>query len=747
MYPIPEEFNDDFIKNLEINPIYIVKKISEELEIPINQVNATINLIKEGNTIPFISRYRKEVTGSLNEVQVRDIFHKLTFHENLEERRIEIIKNIYSQGKLNKDLYINILKCQSISELEDIYAPYKKKKKTRAMIAIEKGLQELAELMEKIEKIEKEAERFVDPEKGVNNIEEALQGAMDIIAEKIAQDMDNRKLIRDFIINSGEIITKGLKDENTSVYKMYYNYKEPLKQIKPHRILAINRGEREEELEVKIEFNDEKAIELLVSKYKIANNYHKEAITDGYKRLLLPSVIREIRNNYSEEANKHGINVFAENLRSLLMQPPIKKTRVLGIDPGIRTGTKAAALDETGKYLGSFVFYQEREDEAKKILAANIMKYKIELIAIGNGTGSIEVQQVVADTIREFNIPIYYTVVSEDGASVYSASEIGTEEFPDLDVTIRGAISIGRRIQDPLAELVKIDPKSIGVGLYQHDVNQKALSETLDEVVESVVNNVGVDINTASYALLKYVSGINLTLAKNIVNYREDQGLIKSRNELLKIPGFGEKTFQQAAGFLKVPESDDILDNTWVHPENYKVAREILELMKNKNDLTNEEKKLLMEKYNVGLTTINDIIQELKKPNRDPREDYPAPIIQKGVLRFEDLKEGMKVKGKIKNVVDFGAFVDIGIKEVALVHVSHLSDNYIKNPLEAIKVGDVKEFTIIEIDQIRKRISLSLKSNPFAVNTNKDKNKTKQSKNYAPGTLGSYLKNIDLNKL
>ena len=474
-------------------------------------------------------------------------------------------------------------------------------------------------------------------------------------------------------------------------------------------MLAINRGESEEELDVKIDYEEDEVNKEITLITKIANDYHKKAIIDGIKRLLLPAVTREIRNDFTEGADKHGIGVFAENLKNLLMQPPIKKTRIIGIDPGIRTGSKAVCISETGKFLDHFMIYQEKRPEAKRLLAEYTKKYQIELIAVGNGTGSHEIQEAVAEAITDYNLNMQYTVVSEDGASVYSASDIAREEFPNLDLTIRGAISIARRLQDPLSELVKIDPKSIGVGLYQHDVNQTSLSNSLDEVVESVVNNVGVNINTASFSLLKYVSGITTFVAKNIVEYRDDHGLIKTRDELKKIAGIGEKVFEQAAGFIKIPESDNPLDNTWVHPENYEIAQEIYNLLQKNKTLSSKEILELERKYDIGESTIKEIVEEIKKPNRDPREDFPKPIMQKGVVKFEDLKSGMKVTGKVKNVVDFGAFIDVGIKETALIHVSQMSNQFIKNPQEVLKVGDVKEFTIIEIDSVRKRISLSLK--------------------------------------
>jgi uncharacterized protein len=496
-----------------------------------------------------------------------------------------------------------------------------------------------------------------------------------------------------------------------STYQMYWDYLEPLSALKPHRVLAINRGEREGELDVTLAVDEDGAVAFLQSRTPTFNRYHREAIDDGLRRLLGPAVLREIRTEASEFADGHGIDVFSENLRNLLMQPPIKGTRVLGVDPGIRTGTKCAALDETGKFLEYFLIFQERDAEgAKKAIAESVRKHALRLIAVGNGTASHETQEVVAAAIAEAGLDCEFTVVDEDGASVYSASDVARDEFPELDLTVRGAISIGRRIQDPLAELVKIDPKSIGVGLYQHDVNQKRLSDTLDEVVGSVVNKVGVNLNTASASLLKFVSGINSGTAKKIVKYRESNGKITGRDQLKSIPGMGEKTFEQCAGFLKIPESSNVLDNTWVHPENYGLAEEILDLVRSGSEPTADARAALKAKYVVGDTTLSDIIGEIKKPNRDPREGFPQPVLQKGVIRFEDLVEGMKVTGKVKNVVDFGAFVEIGIKESALIHVSEMSDRFVKDPMEVLKVGDVREFRIISIDATRKRIGLSLKS-------------------------------------
>ena len=715
------EFTQETIDALIVNEVEIMKKVADEINIRVQQVSAVISLVEEGCTIPFISRYRKEKHGSLDEVQVRDCDHLFKSYKNLEERRLEIVKGIFGQGKLTDSLYNAAMSATTLTELEDLWAPFKKKKKTRGMVAIEKGLDALADAMLELDDvaIEEKAKEFVkedteNPELSVPTVEDALNGAKDILAERTSQDTNNRSAIHDLYMKEGMIKTKGIGDEEaakTSTYQMYWDYSEPLNQVKPHRILAINRGEREGALEVTIDVDVDSAVLLLQKKVKINNNYHKDAIEDGVVRLLSPAVIREIRSDEKDEADSHGIGIFSENLKNLLMAQPIKGSRVLGVDPGIRTGTKCAALDETGKYLGSFLIRQVTDpDGSYNAVNEAIRKYNIQVVAVGNGTGSPEVQAIVSKVISENYPDVRYTVVDESGASVYSASDIAREEFPELDLTIRGAISMGRRLQDPLAELVKIDPKAIGVGLYQHDVNQKKLSEMLDEVVGSVVNQVGVNLNTASYSLLKYVSGINSSTAKKIVAYRDSNGKITSREDLKKVPGLGPKAFEQCAGFLKISESADPLDNTWVHPENYDVARELLPLIQNKDKVSADFKKQLAEKYNLGETTLNDIIDELQKPNRDPRDGYPAPIMQQGVVQFEDLKEGMKVTGKIRNVVDFGAFVDIGIHETGLIHVSELSDSFVSDPMEVVKVGDIKEFTIIGLDKDRRRISLSLKS-------------------------------------
>jgi len=723
------EFTQELIDSLVVNEVDIMKRIAEELNIRVSQVSAVISLINEDCTVAFISRYRKDKTDNLNEVEVLECDHKFKSYKNLEERRLEIVRGIFAQGKLTESLYNAVMGAKTLTELEDLWAPFKKKKKTRGMVAIEKGLEPLADFMESENDdaaVEEEAKKYVktDNEDSALNVEtfmDAIMGAQDIIAERTSQNTENRAAVVDLYMASGSIQTKGIVPdgqdaetaEKTSVYKMYWDYSEPLNQVKPHRILAINRAEREGALSVTIDVPVDDAVAMLQKKVKISNKYHRDAIEDGLVRLLSPAVVREIRSNETDQADDHGIELFSENLKNLLMTQPIKGSRVLGVDPGYRNGTKCAALDETGKYLGFFKIYQEQNPkDAYDQINDAIDKYDIQVIAVGNGTGSQEVQAIVSQVLSDnySGSDVKYTVVDESGASVYSASPVATEEFPDLDVMVRGAISMGRRLQDPLAELVKIDPKAIGVGLYQHDVNQKKLAEQLDEVVASVVNNVGVNLNTASYMLLKYVSGINLSTAKKIVAYRDANGKIKSREELKKVPGLGPKAFEQCAGFLKIAESEDPLDNTWVHPENYDAAREVLSYVREGKQVPADLKKKLCEKYNVGETTMNDIIDELGKPNRDPRSDYPAPIMQKGVVKFEDLTVGMKVTGKIKNVVDFGAFVDIGLHETALIHISELSDTYVSDPMDVIKVGDVKEFTIIALDKDRMRISLSLKS-------------------------------------
>ena len=675
------EFTQEQIDALVVNEVDIMKKIATELNIRVNQVSAVISLFEEGCTVAFISRYRKEKTDNLDEVAVTSVDHLFKSYKNLEERRLEIVKGIFNQGKLTDSLYNAAMSATTLTALEDLWAPFKKKKKTRGMVAAEKGLEPLADAMLEMNDaaIEKEAEKYIktdneDKALNVETVKDALDGAKDIIAERVSQETKNREAIHSLYMATGNIVTKGIVPEGqteeqaqkTSTYQMYWDYSEPLDQLKPHRILAINRAEREGALDVTIDVDVEAAVAELQKKADIHNEYHKAAIEDGVVRLLSPAVLREIRSDEADEADNHGIGVFSENLKNLLMTQPIKGSRVLGVDPGYRNGTKCAALDETGKYLGFFKIYQEiNPKEAYDLINEAIDKYDIQVLAVGNGTGSHEVQEIVSKVISEnySDADVKYTVVDESGASVYSASPVATEEFPDLD-----------------------------------------------EVVSSVVNNVGVNLNTASYMLLSYVSGINKTTAKKIVAYRDANGKITSREDLKKVPGLGPKAFEQCAGFLKIAESSDPLDNTWVHPENYDAAREVLPLIQKGEKIPSDLIKKIAEKYGIGETTVNDIVEELQKPNRDPRDGYPAPIMQKGVVQFEDLKAGMKVTGKIKNVVDFGAFVDIGLHETGLIHVSELSDSFVKDPMEVCKVGDVHEFTIIGLDMDRRRISLSLKS-------------------------------------
>lgn len=704
------KMTEEFLNGLVVDESQIIEKIADEIEVRANQVSVTVKLLKEDCTIPFISRYRKEMTGSLDETKVREISHRMSYLEHLESRKIEIARIIFAQGKLSDELFSNIMKCGVASELEELYAPYKKKKKTRGMLAVERGLEPLADLMQSASSVDvdKAAPEFLNEELGVATIDDALSGAMDIIAERFSQDIDSRKRVRSMLDRSAKFVIEGKGDAESSTYGMYYDYSENVSTLKPHRVLAMNRGEKEGELIARIDFDLDYVKSENEKVVNPKNPYHKMAVEDGLKRLLLPSVLREMRSDLTLNAESHSIEIFSTNLKNLLLQPPISRRRVLGVDPGIRTGTKCAALDENGKYLSDIKFYQHRTEEAKKMIADIVKKHDIELIAIGNGTGSHDVQKAVAEAISEYKLNVKYTVVSEDGASVYSASPLAGEEFPQLDLTVRGAISIGRRLQDPLAEYVKIDPQSLGVGQYQHDVNQKRLSETLDESVESVVNSVGVNLNTASPSLLKYVSGVTPSLAKHITAHREENGSFHSRKELLKVSGMGAKSFEQCAGFLMIPSAEDKLDNSWVHPENYEIAREVMELLE-KGD-KKSVKSLVGEKHGVGDTTLRDIMEELKKPGRDPREDYPKPIFQKGVLSFEDLKVGMKVKGKVTNVVDFGAFIDIGIKENGMLHISEMSDSYVKHPTDVVKVGDVVECSIIKLDEARKRIGLSRKT-------------------------------------
>lgn len=716
-----------------MNKIY--QKIAEELQIREVQVEATVKLIDDGNTIPFIARYRKEVTGNLSDEVLRELDERLKYLRNLEDRKEEIIRLIEAQGKLTDELTIKIASTMVLSELEDIYRPFKPKKRTRATIAKEKGLEPLSLVIywqkEKRDLYEIAAE-YIDAEKGIENEEDAINGALDIIAENIADDSDYRKKIKSFCFREAVISTKAAKEEKSS-YEMYYDFSEPILKIPSHRILAINRGEKEEFLKVKLDKPEEKIIDYL--KKQIVQDYKSQfseilerTIIDSYKRLIEPSIEREIRADLSEKSEEQAIKVFGKNAKQLLLQPPIKNMTVMGFDPAYRTGCKIAVIDKTGKVLETTTVYptepQNNIEKSKKVLKDLIQKYHINMIAIGNGTASRESEMFVSDMIKEIESEIYYAIVSEAGASVYSASKLATEEYPDINVSLRGAISIARRLQDPLSELVKIDPKSIGVGQYQHDVNQKKLNESLTGVVEDAVNSVGVDVNTATPSLLSYVSGINGTIAKNIVKYRDENGELKQRKDLLKVPKLGPAVFKQCAGFIRIFDGKNPLEVTSVHPESYEVAEKLLaklgyfvDNLKDKSkleELKQEFKKVNVEKMakelEVGSLTLKDIMDELAKPGRDPREDLPKPILRSDVLKFEDLQQGMELTGTIRNVIDFGAFVDIGVKYDGLVHISEMSEKYIRNPSEVVSVGDVVKVKVIGIDQEKHKVSLSMKS-------------------------------------
>ncbi|ADH60342.1 Tex-like protein [Thermoanaerobacter mathranii subsp. mathranii str. A3] len=695
------------------------------------QVENTIKLIDEGNTIPFIARYRKEATGSLSDEVLRNFYERLTYLRNLEEKKQDTIRLIDEQGKLTEEIKEKIENATTLQEVEDIYRPFRQKRRTRATIAKEKGLEPLAKIISSNEVMNGDVKEYAKPylNENVLTVEEAYQGAMDIIAEDISDDAEIRKYIRNFTWNNGIIVTQALKKEK-SPYEMYYDYKEAVKTIPPHRILAINRAEREKYISVKIEVDSEriinKLIETKVNKASIFAEYYKRAIEDSYKRLIAPSIEREIRNALTEKAEEKAIIVFKENLKSLLLQPPIKGHVVMGFDPAYRTGCKIAIVDETGKLLDTATIYptppQNDIDNSKKVLKELIEKYNVTLIALGNGTASRESEMFIADLIKELSREVKYVIVNEAGASVYSASPIATEEFPDINVSLRGAISLARRLQDPLAELVKIDPKSIGVGQYQHDVDQKKLGEALNGVVEDCVNSVGVDLNTASVSLLKYVSGINTAIAKNIVEYRNQIGKFTSREQLKNVKRLGEATFTQCAGFLRILEGDNIFDSTAVHPERYETLEKLLKKFGYKKE-TLDRKKLkdfansleeyglerISEEYDIGLPTLYDIVSELKKPGRDPREDLPKPILRSDVMTINELKPGMELMGTVRNVTDFGCFVDIGVHTDGLVHISEMSQSYIKHPLDVVAVGDIVKVKVLNVDLERNRISLSMK--------------------------------------
>jgi len=695
------------------------------------QVENTIKLIDEGNTIPFIARYRKEATGSLSDEVLRNFYDRLTYLRNLEEKKQDTIRLIDEQGKLTEEIKAKIENATTLQEVEDIYRPFRPKRRTRATIAKEKGLEPLAKVISSNEVIDGDVKEYAKPylNENVPTVEEAYQGAMDIIAEDISDDADIRKYIRSFTWNNGIIVTQALKQER-SPYEMYYDYKEAVKTIPPHRILAINRAEREKYISVKIEIDSERIINRLieskVNKASIFAEYYKKAIEDSYKRLIAPSIEREIRNALTEKAEEKAIIVFKENLKSLLLQPPIKGHVVMGFDPAYRTGCKIAVVDETGKLLDTATVYptppQNDFENSKKVLKELIEKYNVTLIALGNGTASRESEMFIAELIKELSREVKYVIVNEAGASVYSASQIGTEEFPDINVSLRGAISLARRLQDPLAELVKIDPKSIGVGQYQHDVDQKKLGDALNGVVEDCVNSVGVDLNTASVSLLKYVSGINAAIAKNIVEYRNQIGKFTNREQLKNVKRLGDTTFTQCAGFLRILDGDNIFDSTAVHPERYETLEKLLRKFRYEKEKLDRKKlkdfansleeyglEKISEEYDIGLPTLYDIVSELKKPGRDPREDLPKPILRSDVMTINELKPGMELMGTVRNVTDFGCFVDIGVHTDGLVHISEMSQNYIKHPLDVVSVGDIVKVRVLSVDIERNRISLSMK--------------------------------------
>ncbi|MDF2546606.1 MAG: RNA-binding transcriptional accessory protein [Anaerosolibacter sp.] len=713
----------------------ILRQLISEFRLKEHQVKNTVELIDAGNTIPFIARYRKEQTGELSDTVLRDLFDRLTYLRNLQSRKEEVIRLIGEQDKLTDELQGKIEKAVTLTEVEDLYRPYRPKRRTRATIAKEKGLDPLAQIMWAQNlydgSMEEMAKGYLSEEKEVHTVEEAIQGAIDIVAEMIADDAEYRKKIRNMTFDKGVMISNAADPEAKSVYEMYYDYKEPMKKIPDHRILAINRGEKEKFLKVKIHAPEEDILyflkkETVKAKRSISADHVVLAAEDGYKRLIAPSIEREIRNDLTERAEEKAIKVFGANLKNLLLQPPVKNMVVMGFDPAYRTGCKIAVVDETGKLLDTTTVYptapQHDEEKAKKELMALIEKYGINAIAIGNGTASRESEMFVAEMLKSVEAPIYYLIVNEAGASVYSASKLAAEEYPDINVSIRGAISIARRVQDPLAELVKIDPKSIGVGQYQHDVNQSRLSETLKGVVEDAVNSVGVDLNTASPSLLQYIAGISKAVATNIVKYREDNGKFVNRKQLLKVSRLGPAAFEQCAGFLRIPEGKHVLDNTAVHPESYEAAEKLLEklgytLLDVKNRKLSElQDKLseadlgsLAETLGMGIPTLRDILKEIQKPGRDPRDEMPKPILRNDVLKLEDLKADMVLTGTVRNVIDFGAFVDIGVKNDGLVHISELSDKYVKNPMEVVSVGDVVKVRVLKVDLERGKVSLSMK--------------------------------------
>ena len=710
------------------------KTLSQQFEIKEEYAANIIALLDDGNTIPFIARYRKEMHGSMDDQLIREFSEKLEYLRSLDKRREEIRALIEAQEKLTEDVSAALDKAQTLSELEDIYRPFRPKRKTRAGVAKERGLEPLALAVLKQEKgfsPLKEAQAYVDEEKGVGSAEEAIQGAMDIIAEQVSDSAEIRKRLRAMAQQNGVLTSVAAKEDEDSVYRMYYDFSEAVKKIAGHRVLAVNRGEKEGFLKVSLVLDEEKPLALInkvldKNTNPICSDLLRAAGEDAYSRLIFPSIEREIRGELTEAAAENAMKVFATNLKQLLMQPPVKGKTVLGLDPGYRTGCKVAVVDGTGKVLDTAVVYPTHSErkiaESKQTLLRLIKKHNVDIISIGNGTASKETEMFTADLLKELDRKVYYMVVSEAGASVYSASKLAATELPELDLTLRSAVSIARRLQDPLAELVKIEPKAIGVGQYQHDMPQKRLGETLDGVVEDCVNSVGADLNTASPALLARVSGLNATVCKNIVAYREENGAFNSRAELKKVPKLGPKAFEQCAGFLRVPESKNPLDNTGVHPESYKSAKELLSLVDYSDkeiksakfaDLPNRVKakgtKTLAQQLDIGLPTLDDIVKELSKPGRDPRDEMPAPMLRSDVLDIKDLKEGMELKGTVRNVIDFGAFVDIGVHQDGLVHISQICDKYIKHPSEVLKVGDIVNVKILSVEPEKNRISLTMR--------------------------------------
>ena len=708
--------------------------IANELNIKLNQVENTIKLIDEGNTIPFIARYRKEVTGGLSDETLRTFSERLNYLRNLEKRKEEVTKSIDEQGKLTEEIVKDLENAVTLAEVEDIYRPYKQKKKTRATVAKAKGLEPLAEIIfeqKETKDIKEIAKEYINEEKEVKTAEEAIQGALDIIAENISDNPEYRKIIKKIVYTEGMLETKASKPDERSAYEMYYEFSEKVNKLPSHRILAINRGEKEDFLKVKIEKNEEKILEIIqkdiIKGETQFKQYLIDTILDSFKRLIEPSIDREIRSDLTEKAEEQAIKVFGKNAKQLLLGAPLKGITVMGFDPAYRTGCKIAIIDETGKVLDYTTVYptepQNDVEGAEKELVKLINKDKVDMIAIGNGTASRESEIFVSEMIKKCDHKVLYTIVSEAGASVYSASKLATEEYPDINVSIRGAISIARRLQDPLAEFVKIDPKSIGVGQYQHDVNQKKLEESLAGVVEDSVNKVGVDVNTATPSLLSYVSGINKTIAKNIVKYRDENGKLTERKQLLKVPKLGKVAYEQCAGFIRIPDGKNALENTAVHPESYESAEKLLnnlgykvEDLKDKDKIKEIRAKLAdvnvketAKQLEIGELTLKDIIDELSKPGRDPREDMPKPILRQDVLKFEDLREGMILTGTVRNVIDFGAFVDIGVKHDGLVHISEMSEKFVKNPSDIVSVGDIVKVKVIGIDNERQKVKLSMK--------------------------------------